>query len=137
MRNFTPASVLAVAVWRIARITGSIFAASEDIRGGGGTLAEDCRSQADAWPETGVQSEGRIDDHGSDFILFHFSKPALLSTRAKNLCVFLGFEFGHAGLGGTRRSREMNFTQGPRGTRTGEAKYGSGNFAPWPLSVSL
>ena len=83
MRNFTPASVLAVAVWRIARITGSIFAASEDIRGGGGTLAEDCRSQADAWPETGVQSEGRIDDHGSDFILSHSSKPALLSTAGE------------------------------------------------------
>jgi hypothetical protein len=29
MRNFTPASILVVAVWRIARITGAIFAASE------------------------------------------------------------------------------------------------------------
>jgi hypothetical protein len=34
----------------------------------------------DAWPETGVQPEGRIDNYGSDFILFHSSKPALLST---------------------------------------------------------
>ena len=29
MRNFTPASILVVAVWRIARITGAIFAANE------------------------------------------------------------------------------------------------------------
>src|SRR6266850_5305992 len=37
----------------------------------------------DVWPETGVQPEGRIDDHGSDFILFHSSKPALLSTAGE------------------------------------------------------
>jgi hypothetical protein len=37
----------------------------------------------DAWPETGVQPEGRIDEQGSDFILFHSSKPALLSTAGE------------------------------------------------------
>jgi hypothetical protein len=44
MRNFTPASILVVAVWRIARITGAIFAASE-------TFAEEAvREQKTAAP---------------------------------------------------------------------------------------
>jgi len=120
-----------VAVWRIARITGAILVASE-------TFAEEAvREQKTAAPRlieaaeteriivTGsyipiptVESEGRASQH---------------SRRAKNLRAFLGLEFGHTGLGGTRPSRETNFTQGRRGTRTGEAKYGSGK----PLRLGL
>jgi hypothetical protein len=44
MGNFTPASILVAAVWRIARITGAIFAASE-------TFAEEAvREQKTAAP---------------------------------------------------------------------------------------
>jgi hypothetical protein len=44
MRNFTPAFILVVAVWRIARITGAIFAAIE-------TFAEEAvREQKTALP---------------------------------------------------------------------------------------
>src|SRR5438552_13084661 len=86
----------------------------------------------DAWPETGVQPEGRIDDHGSDFILFHSSKPALLSTAGerKIFAPFLGFEFGHAGLG--KRTNQTKHAR-TRRHRTGEAKYGSGK----PLRLGL
>jgi hypothetical protein len=91
----------------------------------------------DAWPETGVQPEGRIDDHGSDFILFHSSKPALLSTAGERKIFAPFWDLNldtPAWAGGrTRRSRETNFTQGRGGARTGEAKYGSGK----PLRLGL
>jgi len=52
------------------------------------------------------------------------------SRRAKNLRAFLGFEFGHAGLG--KRTNQTKHAR-TRRHRTGEAKYGSGK----PLRLGL
>ena len=74
---------------------------------------------------------------GSDFILFHSSKPALLSTAGERKIFAPFWDLNldtPAWAGGqTRRSRETNFTQGRGGARTGEAKYGSGK----PLRLGL
>jgi len=74
---------------------------------------------------------------GSDFIFFHSSKPALLSTAGERKIFAPFWDLNldtPAWAGGqTRRSRETNFTQGRGGARTGEAKYGSGK----PLRLGL
>ena len=74
---------------------------------------------------------------GSDFILCHSSKPALLSTAGERKIFAPFWDLNldtPAWAGGqTRRSRETNFTQGRGGARTGEAKYGSGK----PLRLGL
>ena len=74
---------------------------------------------------------------GSDFILCHSSKPALLSTAGerKIFAPFWDLNLDTPAWAGrqTRRSRETNFTQGRGGARTGEAKYGSGK----PLRLGL
>jgi hypothetical protein len=96
----------------------------------------------DAWPETGVQPEGRIDDHGSDFILFHSSKPALLSTAGERKIFAPFWDLNldtPAWAGGTNQTKQGNEFH----ARTRRRKNWRGKirfwetFAPWPLCVSL
>jgi hypothetical protein len=62
------------------------------------------------------------------------------SRRAKNLRAFLGFEFGHAGLGGrtnqTRQGNEFHARTRRRKNWRGKIRFWE-TFAPWPLCLSL
>jgi hypothetical protein len=62
------------------------------------------------------------------------------SRRAKNLRAFLGFEFGHAGLGGrtnqTKQGNEFHARTRRRKNWRGKIRFWE-TFAPWPLCVSL
>jgi len=85
-----------------------------------------------------VQPEGRIDDHGSDFILF-ISRSLRFSAQPAERKIFAPFwiwEFGTRRLGGrTNQTKQGNdFTQGRGGAELEEAKYAFGNLAPWPLA---
>jgi hypothetical protein len=62
------------------------------------------------------------------------------SRRAKNLRAFLGFEFGHAGLGGrtnqTNEGKEFHASTRRHKNWRGKIRFRE-TFAPWPLCVSL
>jgi hypothetical protein len=95
----------------------------------------------DAWPETGVQPEGRIDDKAAiSFLSFLEACASQHSRRAKNLRAFLGFEFGHAGFGGrtnqTKQGNEFHARTRRRKNWRGKIRFWE-TFAPWPLCVSL
>jgi hypothetical protein len=86
-----------------------------------------------------VQPEGRIDDHRSDFILFHSSKPALLSTAGERK-IFSPFW----DLNWTRRlgagPDEAGKRISPKDAEAQERERQNAvleTFAPWSLCVSL
>jgi hypothetical protein len=95
----------------------------------------------DAWPETGVQPEGRIDDKAA--ISFSFIPRSLrfsAQPASEKSSRLLGFEFGHAGLGGrtnqTKQGNEFHARTRRRKNWRGKIRFWE-TFAPWPLCVSL